>query len=369
MRNRETLKLPPQREVDAFSRQLLSWSAREGRNDLPWQRDPTPYRVWVSEIMLQQTQVATVIPYFERFMARFPDVSTLAAAPLDDVLELWSGLGYYARGRNLHRAARAIREDHGGMFPEDLEAVMALPGVGRSTAGAVLSLALGQRHPILDGNVKRVLCRYFAVEGWPGERRVAQQLWQLAETLTPSDTPGRFNQAMMDLGAIVCLRTRPLCGECPLGSGCTARATGRVEAFPHRKPRRPKPERSVQMLILQDPSGDVLLEQRPPQGIWGGLLGFPELPVDADIAAWCREHAAASPGPVTRLAPRRHVFTHFTLHIHPVRVLLNNPARRLMEGGRWVWYNPRLPRTGGVPAPVARLLDEIGNSGQEGGAA
>ena len=208
MRDRETLKLPSQSEVDAFTRQLLAWSAREGRKDLPWQRDPTPYRVWVSEIMLQQTQVATVIPYFERFMARFPDVSTLAVAPLDDVLELWSGLGYYARGRNLHRAARAVRDDHDGVFPQDLEAVMALPGVGRSTAGAVLSLALGQRHPILDGNVKRVLCRYFAVEGWPGKRSVAQQLWQLAETLTPTDTPGRFNQAMMDLGACL-LYTSP----------------------------------------------------------------------------------------------------------------------------------------------------------------
>ena len=217
---------------------MIAWFAQHGRKDLPWQQDPTPYRVWVSEIMLQQTQVRTVIPYYQRFMQAFPDLRALAAAPLDQVLHHWSGLGYYARARNLHRAAQRIRDDHAGRFPEDIEVVMRLPGIGRSTAGAVLSLACGQRHAILDGNVKRVLARFHAVEGWPGKTAVLEQLWALAEAATPQRDVAAYNQAMMDLGATLCRRGTPECPSCPLQSDCRACKLGRQSEFPAPRPRR-----------------------------------------------------------------------------------------------------------------------------------
>ncbi len=366
MRDRQILAPLSSRETEGFVRRLFEWSAAEGRTDLPWQRDKTAYRVWVSEIMLQQTQVATVIPYFERFMQQFPDVMALANAPQDEVLQLWTGLGYYARARNLHKAAGMIRDEFNGEFPTGIGDVLRLPGVGRSTAGAILSLALGQHHPILDGNVKRVLCRFCAVEGWPGKTEVTRHLWDLAESLTPANDAATFNQAMMDLGALVCTRSRPNCSRCPLEDDCAAHAAGEETAYPHRKVRPARPQRSVQMIILRDPGGELLLERRPPQGVWGGLLSFPELPLDADVESWCGEHTAVSLGEMRRLAPRRHVFTHFSLEIHPVQVQLNNPARNLMEAGRWVWYKPRQPRPGGMPAPVVRLLNELDDLDTEG---
>lgn len=359
MRDRKTLNPQSNPETDRFVRRLFAWSVAEGRTELPWQRDKTAYRVWVSEIMLQQTQVSTVIPYFERFMQRFPDVITLANAPQDAVLHLWTGLGYYARARNLHKAAAMIRDEFNGFFPDSIDDVLRLPGVGRSTAGAILSLALGQHHPILDGNVKRVLCRYYAIEGWPGKTQVTRALWRIAESLTPADDAGNFNQAMMDLGALVCTRTRPKCSQCPLAGDCAAHAAGEETAYPHRKVRTARPERSVQMIILRDPGGDVLLERRPPQGVWGGLLSFPELPLGADAESWCRELAVVSLGEAQQLEPRRHVFTHFSLEIHPLQVWLKNPARNLMEAGRWVWYNPSEPQPGGMAAPVVKLLKEL----------
>jgi A/G-specific adenine glycosylase len=342
-----------------FADRVLRWFGQYGRKDLPWQRLPTPYRVWVSEIMLQQTQVATVIPYFERFMARFPEASALADAPVDDVLHLWSGLGYYARARNLHRAAQMVRDRHHGVFPTRFDEVAALPGIGRSTAGAILSLALGQRHPILDGNVKRVLTRFFAVDGWPGNTRVANELWRIADLVTPQENAGSFNQAMMDIGSLVCTRSRPGCDRCPVSASCLARAEGRQAALPQRKPRRERPHRAVQMLIVRNDAGDLLLERRPPTGIWGGLWSFPEVQMGDDFLSWCTDKLGIEPGRSEELPVRRHEFTHFTLDIHPVHIRAKNLVEGIMEGGGRVWYKPQQSPAIGLAAPVTRLVEEL----------
>ncbi len=345
-----------------FAPRVLAWFAAHGRKDLPWQRDRSPYRVWVSEIMLQQTQVATVIPYFERFMARFPSVESLAAAPLDEVLHHWSGLGYYARARNLHRAAGQLCAEHAGRFPERIEAVEALPGVGRSTAGAILSLALGQRHPILDGNVKRVLSRHFAVTGWPGEAAVARRLWGYAEQLTPARGVDDYNQAMMDLGATLCLRARPRCGDCPVSDSCLAYRRGTQREHPGPRPRKVLPVRSVQMLLVRDRAGGLLLERRPPAGIWGGLWCLPELAADADPDSWSRSVLGCAAGAGRVLDTRRHTFSHFHLDIRPREILLQRPGCTVLEPGRWLWYKPWEPQPVGLAAPVARLLQEAGGN-------
>ncbi|MGB5450721.1 MAG: A/G-specific adenine glycosylase [Sedimenticolaceae bacterium] len=342
-----------------FSGRLLAWFDRHGRKRLPWQRDVSSYRVWVSEIMLQQTQVATVIPYYERFMARFPSVEDLAGAPLDEVLHHWSGLGYYARARNLHRAAQQVCKGLGGEFPDELDGMQRLPGIGRSTAAAILSLAGGQRQTILDGNVKRVLARYQAEPGWPGHTAVSKRLWELAESLTPARRVAEYNQAMMDLGATLCTRSNPDCGKCPLAADCAAHRQDRVSEYPGRKARKTLPQRAVRMLLVRDPSGAILLERRPPAGIWGGLWCLPELAIEADPLDWCTDslQQAAALGRV--LPARRHTFSHFHLDIEPVEILLNQPGCRVLEGDRQLWYNPRQPETVGLAAPVARLLDEI----------
>lgn len=353
--------------MTSFASRVLCWSEQHGRHDLPWQQQRTPYRVWVSEIMLQQTQVATVIPYFQRFMARFPQLADLADAELDEVLGLWSGLGYYARARNLHRAAQRVRDVHGGIFPEDIEQVLALPGIGRSTAGAVLSLACEQHHPILDGNVKRVLARYFAIDGWPGDAAVQAQLWARSEQLTPAERVRDFNQAMMDLGAGVCTRSRPQCDVCPLIADCAARMAGETAAYPGRKPKASLPVRATQMVVLSNARREVLLQRRPPSGIWGGLLSFPEVPLGENIEAWCREHLGLMVREQERWPELRHTFSHFHLDIHPVLVAVDSAAARIMEGPQWVWYNSNTtaaarPVAGGLPAPVARLLHDYRNS-------
>ena len=260
-----------------FAEAVIDWFEIHGRHDLPWQVDPSPYRVWISEIMLQQTRVGTVIPYFRRFMTRFPDVSVLAAADIDQVLHLWTGLGYYARARNLHKAARTIVEEHGGGFPDTVEELTRLSGIGPSTAGAILALAHGRRAPILDGNVKRVLARCYAVEGFPGNSKTRSELWTLAEELTPSKRVAAYTQGMMDLGATLCTRSNPDCPQCPLYDRCLARQRGEIDRFPGKRPAKTLPVRSVTMFILQDREGRVLLEKRPPNGIWGSLYSLPQI--------------------------------------------------------------------------------------------
>ena len=278
---------------------LLQWARAHGRHNLPWQQPATPYRVWISEIMLQQTQVNTVIPYYERFLERFQDLVSLANAPLDDVLALWSGLGYYARARNLHRTAIMCRDRYGGHLPDSLDALTALPGIGRSTAGAIMALGFGQRAPILDGNVKRVLARYHAVEGWPGKTAVLRTLWDIAERETPQENIAAYTQAIMDLGATVCTRSQPSCGLCPLAARCTARLQGNQAAYPAPKPRRTRPRRDT-TFVWAEAGGLVLFEQRPPNGIWGGLLCLPEIPGSQDIESWCRDTLAVKPDAMER---------------------------------------------------------------------
>jgi A/G-specific adenine glycosylase len=346
-------------DTDRLAPALLAWFDGHGRKDLPWQRDPTPYRVWVSEIMLQQTQVAVVIPYFQRFMDRFPTVAALAEAAEDQVLHLWSGLGYYARARNLHHAARQIVAQHGGEFPTVLDEVQTLPGVGRSTAGAILSLALGQRHPILDGNIKRVLARCFAVAGWPGQALVLNRLWGLADACTPGERVAAYNQGMMDLGATVCTRSAPACHRCPLASGCAARARGESAAFPEPKPKKMLPRRETRMLVVLSPTGEVLLERRPPTGVWGGLWSLPECPLPTVPEDWCRERLGVDLRRVEKLQGRRHTFSHFHLDIHPLRVELASEPKAIAEGNRLIWYDPGRPSPVGLAAPIARILREI----------
>lgn len=351
-----------------FSNQVLEWFDRHGRMDLPWQHNPTPYRVWVSEVMLQQTQVVTVIPYFQRFMKRFPTVSELAAASLDEVLHLWTGLGYYARARNLHRAAGMIMAQYGGEFPQHLEAVQALPGVGRSTAAAILALACQQRHAILDGNVKRVLARFHAVEGWPGQTAVEQILWRWAEQHTaavPEQRVAHYTQAMMDLGATLCTRPRPACERCPLNTGCAAHQQQRVGAFPTPRPHKTLPVRATTLLMLYDANQHVLLVQRPPTGIWGGLWSFPECLTGWDIQDplggiqhWCEQQMHCRIDCVEAWPVLRHTFSHFHLDITPVRARWQH-ATAVMDTGNSVWYNPGSPQALGLAAPVQRLLERL----------
>jgi A/G-specific adenine glycosylase len=344
-------------QTEDFRTAILDWFDRHGRKTLPWQIDRNPYRVWISEIMLQQTRVVTVIPYFERFMARFPTVSALAEASVDEVIALWAGLGYYARARNLHRAARHVAERHGGEFPADLEALRALPGVGRSTAGAILSLGLRRRAPILDGNVKRVLCRYAGLTGWPGETRTERELWRLSEAYTPTERAADYNQAMMDLGATVCAKRAPVCGACPVRAGCAALRLGLTGAIPAPKPRRELPVRNCFLLVLQDREGGIYLEKRPPAGIWGGLWSLPEFGSEDDLAAWCSRRFMDMPR-LERLPQRRHTFSHYHLDFVPVLVRAGLPVGTIAESGQG-WFRPG--ETGGLPAPVRRLLLDIGN--------
>ncbi len=344
-----------------FAAPLLRWYDRHGRKHLPWQTQRTPYRVWVSEIMLQQTQVATVIPYFERFLARFPDVQTLAAADQDEVLHLWSGLGYYSRGRNLHAAAKRIVTENDGRLPEEMESWCRLPGVGRSTAGAILALSLGKRHPILDGNVKRVLCRYHGIASWPGEHETEKRLWALAETHTPERRVAAYTQAIMDLGATLCLRRQPRCRECPLRFGCRAHLDGRAEALPAPRPKKPRPLRRTRFLILRDEDQSVLLERRPPSGVWGGLWGFPECALEEDPARASASRFGLKVAAAQFLKPRRHGFTHFRLEIQPVllEVDAGTAADQIMEGGSVLWYKGPSSNRLGLAAPVGKILSEL----------
>lgn len=348
----------------AFSDAVLAWYDQHGRNDLPWQHPRTPYRVWVSEIMLQQTQVATVIGYFERFMATFPDVHALAAADVDQVLHLWTGLGYYARARNLHKAARQLVEEHGGDFPDTAEEVATLPGIGRSTAGAILAQSRGVRAPILDGNVKRVLARLHAVPGWPGKKPVENRLWELAERHTPDARLADYTQAVMDLGATLCTR-RPDCPRCPVIHLCQAHADGNPQDYPGRKPAKDKPVRATRMLILQDDQGRVWLEPRPPSGIWGGLWCFPQLdPEDARSDALERRGLTA--GHQENLPGFRHTFSHFHLDIEPQLIRVDSHGHAVQDAAQGRWIDPAAPGELGLAAPVKKLLDQLHGPRQRG---
>ncbi len=342
---------------------LLPWFEIHGRRLLPWQRKPSPYRVWISEVMLQQTQVETVVPYFERFVSRFPDVEMLAAATLDEVLQIWSGLGYYARARNLHQAARAIAARHQDRLPESLDALMALPGIGRSTAGAILALAHGQRHPILDGNAKRVLARVFLVDDAAGTAAATRKLWEHAAACTPATRVAEYTQAIMDLGATVCTRANPACDRCPLNAGCGAYVSGRVDELPMRRRRAPRRLRHSHMVFaLQD--GSVLLQRRPPRGIWGGLWAPPEFP-DADSArAWAISTFGTAAPQARRLPVLRHAFTHFDLDIEPWVLELSGSGLTVADSGSR-WHELSAVHAVGLPAPVARLMEE-GLDGQDG---
>lgn len=335
---------------------LLPWFELHGRHDLPWQQDVSPYRVWVSEIMLQQTQVKTVVPYFNRFVERFPDSGALAAAPLDRVLHLWTGLGYYARARNMHRAAQVIVRDFAGRLPADLDALMALPGIGRSTAGAILALGHGRRAPILDGNVKRVLTRYYGIAGWPGRKEVEKRLWELADRETPQRETAAYTQAIMDLGATVCTRSRPRCADCPLASACHAYRHGEQQHLPTGKTKKSLPVRRIIFALLENEQGEILLERRPPAGIWGGLWSFPEYRSASELTAWIKTRCSLVSEELTTLPEIRHTFSHFHLDITPVKAIIRDKADTIRDNGEFLWYSPEHGPEIGMAAPVKELI-------------
>jgi len=345
--------------VDRFAGRLLKWYRRHGRKGLPWQQNRTAYTIWVAEIMLQQTQVATVIPYYQRFLNHFPDTIALADAGIDEVLHLWSGLGYYARGRNLHRAARMIRDRYDGIFPQTFDEIVALPGIGRSTAGAILSQAFGQRYPILDGNVKRLLSRLHAIDEWPGKTAVQKTLWQLAVHYMPHGQMADYTQAIMDFGATLCRRTRPACGDCPFVADCLAHQQRREQELPVPRKSGRLPVRHATLLLITDTDGRVLLERRPPAGIWGGLWSLPECDDEADPAGWCRKELGCEIELQEALPPLHHTFSHFRLVITPLPARLFDNFIGVMEARPLLWYNVRQPEICGLAAPVQRLLEQF----------
>lgn len=342
-----------------FAQAILTWYDSFGRKDLPWQQNKTLYKVWLSEIMLQQTQVATVIPYFERFLQRFPTVTALAQAHQDEVLHLWTGLGYYARARNLHKAAQIIRDTYSGEFPQDLDQLNALPGIGRSTAAAILSSVLKKPYAILDGNVKRTLTRAFAVEGWPGQKKVENRLWEIAETHTPEQDTDKYNQAMMDMGALVCTRSKPKCQLCPVQQFCLAKEMEKQLDFPTKKAKKEKPIKEAWFTLLYH-NNQVWLEQRPQLGIWGGLYCFPENG-NADIEHLLSMRAIEESHIESRstLICFRHTFSHYHLDITPVLIKLNTQPNLIMEGSNGLWYNLSHPEEVGLAAPVKQLIQTL----------
>ncbi len=340
-----------------FATRLIRWQQSHGRHDLPWQGSCDPYRIWLSEIMLQQTQVGSVIPYFQRFLERFPALPVLAGASQDEVLAHWSGLGYYSRARNLHRAAQLVMERHGGVFPREFEQILALPGIGRSTAAAISAFAFGAQRAILDGNVKRVLARYFALEGHPAMKRVETLLWQHAEALLPQQGIEAYTQGLMDLGSTICTRSRPRCGECPVGRDCLAHHQGRQNALPLPRPRKALPERETIMLLLLR-QGEIFLEKRPPAGIWGGMWSFPEIGPGEDPRQACLTRFGFAAGQPRGLLAMRHTFTHFHLHIQPQCLEVQNILSQVQQPeGMWLGLEEALGAA--IPTPVRKLLSGL----------
>lgn len=342
-----------------FSKNIIQWYGEFGRKHLPWQQNRTPYRVWVSEIMLQQTQVATVIDYYHRFMQKFPTVQDLAAADIDEVLHLWTGLGYYARARNLHKAAIRVVKEFGGEFPTTLEQMESLPGIGRSTAGAILSLALDIPLPILDGNVKRVMARVFEVEGWYGQAKVMDTLWQIVEQLSPKQQIQPYNQAMMDIGATICTRSKPDCEVCPVSQYCQAFKHGTVAEFPHKKPKKEKPVKTEYWAIVLY-QGQLMLNQRPPSGIWGGLYSFNAYQDEQAV----KDYALSKSWDIKtshKLPEMKHIFTHFQLNIRPTLLEIEDHQYfcSIADSDKSVWYHLDQELSFGVPTPVVKLLKQI----------
>ena len=345
--------------ADTYAHRLLAWFDRHGRHDLPWQHPRTPYRVWLSEIMLQQTQVATVIPYFERFLQHFPTLPDLAAADEDAVMAQWAGLGYYARARNLHAAAKRCVELHGSELPRDFDALHALPGIGRSTAGAILSQAWNDRFPILDGNVKRVLARFHGIEGFPGLPAVEKQLWQLAQAHVETVPAGRvadYTQAQMDFGATLCTRGKPACVLCPVNTDCVALREGRTDALPTPKPSKAIPERSAVFLLLRNARGELLLHKRPPVGIWASLWSLPQADDLAQARDWFERHLHGDFDAAEALPDLIHVFTHYRLHMQPLAIAPVAPGHALGDNADLRWIAPAELPALGLPAPIRKLL-------------
>lgn len=344
-----------------FQQTMLVWFDNFGRKHLPWQQTKSPYSIWLSEIMLQQTQVATVIPYFQRFIQHFPTLSSLAKANIDEVIMLWSGLGYYARARNLHRCAQTIEKEYSGKFPQDLVLLQNLPGIGRSTAGAILALAFNQPAAILDGNVKRVLTRFHAISGWPSLSKVNKQLWGFAEHYSPKNKQiSHYTQAMMDLGALVCTRTQPKCIECPLHSHCKAYIENNTVNYPSPKPRKTNPSRAIKMVILINEQQEILLEKRPSIGIWGGLWSLPECSITENVKNFCKKYYHCEiEKPIKKYPFLKHMFSHFQLEIRPILIQVKHWHPPLMESGHIVWYNKHQLASKGLAAPVKKLLSHI----------
>jgi A/G-specific adenine glycosylase len=342
--------------MDSFAKNLLAWFYVHGRSNLPWQHPRTPYRVWLSEVMLQQTQVRTVIPYFERFVHSLPTLTDLASAPQDRVLALWSGLGYYSRARNLHRCAQLCVENHGGELPDSLDDLAALPGIGRSTAAAILAQAHGQSHAILDGNVRRVLARFHGIHGWPGNGAVQKQLWALADTHMPDTRCADYTQAIMDLGAMVCTRSKPRCSECPLRENCIALRDNLTTTLPQSKPAKKIPTRTTTMLIARDGNGRVLLERRPPTGVWARLWSLPE---GSDVEQADRTLPGDRDGDVRVLPEFVHTFSHFHLRITPILVLVGTPESQIADDPDRAWFARHELEDLGLPAPVRKLLASL----------
>ncbi|AWY02160.1 A/G-specific adenine glycosylase [Marinomonas primoryensis] len=345
--------------VKNFAPRVLAWFDEHGRKSLPWQENKTPYRVWISEIMLQQTQVTTVIPYYHKFMTSFPSVEALAQAEQDEVLAHWSGLGYYARARNMHKAAKMLVDEFDSEFPQSVEGVCELPGIGRSTAAAILSISRGVQAAILDGNVKRVLSRFHAVPTWPGEKKTENAMWELAENYMPSERCGDYTQAMMDLGATLCTRSKPQCLLCPLESDCEGRQTPDPTQFPIRKPKKAaKPEKSIQLLVLMNQQEQLLLEKRPQTGIWGGLWSLPELATDESVVLHIEQRFSAQVSSVIPLSSFRHTFSHYHLDISPSQIQMA-AANWIMEGDKYQWFSQQEALALGLPAPVRSILEKI----------
>jgi A/G-specific adenine glycosylase len=340
-----------------FQQSVLTWYDKHGRKSLPWQQEVTPYKVWLSEVMLQQTQVVTVIPYFEKFLKHFPLVADLAKAEEDTVLHLWAGLGYYSRARNLHKTAKIIHQDYQNEFPCDLDKLVALPGIGRSTAGAILSLGMQQAAPILDGNVKRVLTRCFCIPGWPDSTATKKQLWEIAENYTPTARNRAYTQAMMDLGAMVCTRSQPSCNQCPLQKHCQAFATNKQTEFPHKKPKKRLPIKERFFFIFQNERQELLLEKRPPSGIWGSLWCFPEREELAELPKLLKKLGLSKPQQKA-LPEFRHTFSHYHLLLKPILINVKNTNRKAMEANSFIWYKGQ-QNSVGLPKPISQLIREL----------